>query len=236
MVTKSDISSQNKTKRIFRADWGGLISCVAWRHSFVILTPDILCLSSYPSSFTFKQAHYCPSLSQTQTYTQTHRMPAGEMIASQYELAEGIYSMLDQCEEITVLNRDKCLLKTLLLWVFQHQEMLNTPSLLIYSPLCSSSCHTQETSSRAGSPLFFTRLNALIKPSDHLGRDKEVMASASLKHAASALCSTISCHRSTVTGYLTNVALCHCMDDKCSISLEQTGVSHALQEKKKKKR
>lgn len=97
-----------------------------------------------------------------------------------------------------------------------NEKMLNTPSLLVHSPLCPSSSHTQETSSRAGSPLFFARLNALIKLSDHLGRDKEVMPSASLILTASALCSTISCHGSTVTGYLTNLASCHCMDDKCS--------------------
>lgn len=168
--------------------------------------------------FMFKLECYCHFLSQTQTCTQTHRIPAGEMIASQYELAEGIYSMLDPCEEITMLNRDECLLKPPCPVSVSTPGNVNTPFLLIYSLLFALLPPTHKRLAAGQEVLFFfffTRLNALIKPSDHLGRDKEVMASASLKHPASALCSTISCHRSTVTGYLTNVALCHCMGDKC---------------------
>lgn len=80
--------------------------------------------------------------------------------------------------------------------------------------LCLSSSHSQGPGSRAGSLFFFMKLNALIKPSDHLGRDKEVIPSSSLKPAASALCFAISCHWRTGSRYLTNLGLC-LGADKC---------------------
>lgn len=104
---------------------------------------------------------------------------------------------------------------SLLLWVFQQENVKYPLPSHSFSPLPFFLPHTRDRQQGRKSS-FFAGLNALIKLSDHLGRDKEVMPSASLMLAASALCSTISCRGSTVTGYLTNLALCHCMDDKCS--------------------
>lgn len=58
-----------------------------------------------------------------------------------------------------------------------------------------------------GRKSFFTKLNALIKRSDHLGRDRAIMPTASLKLSAYALCSAISCHGNTATGHLTHLLL-----------------------------
>lgn len=78
-----------------------------------------------------------------------------EMIASQCERADGIYSTLDQCVEITVLGRDECRLKLLSPVGVPTQGNVKYPlPPLIYSPLCPYSSHTQGTSSRAGSPFL----------------------------------------------------------------------------------
>lgn len=84
--------------------------------------------------------------------THTRTTPAVEMIASQCERADGIYSTLDQCVEITVLGRDGWRLK--LLPPTQANVKYPLPP-LIYTPLCPSSSHTQGTISRAGSPFFY---------------------------------------------------------------------------------
>lgn len=125
--------------------------------------------------------------------TQTHRKPPVELIASQYERAEGIYLTLDHFLEITVLNCDTYLLKLpspVGVLTLGNVKYPSPPHL--FWPRLSSS-HSQKYSCRVGRFIFFffTSLNALIKPSDHLGRDKEVKPSASLKLASIALCSTI---------------------------------------------
>lgn len=72
---------------------GNLESCVETQFLAFLPphSPDALC-SILPCTachhFTYKPADYCTFFSQT--YTQTHRTPAVEMIASQYEQAEGI--------------------------------------------------------------------------------------------------------------------------------------------------
>lgn len=83
---------------------------------------------------------------------------------------------------------------------------------------------------------LFAGLNALIKLSDHSGRDKEVMPPASLMLAAFALCSAINCHGAAVAGYLTNLASCHCMVDKCSDGVRTTSEPLVHLEKKKRKK
>lgn len=105
---------------------------------------------------------------------------------------------------------------SLLLWVFQRENVKYPPPFSFILPSALLPPTHKRLAVGQEVLFFFAGLNALIKLSDHLGRDKEVMPSASLMLAASALCSTISRRGSTVTGYLTNLALCHCMDDKCS--------------------
>lgn len=81
------------------------------------------------------------------------------------------------------------------------QKMLNTTSLLICSP---SDVLLPPTHKRQGGQevRLFAGLNALIKLSDHSGRDKEVMPPASLMLAAFALCSAINRHGTAVAGVL----------------------------------
>lgn len=130
--------------------------------------------------------------------------------------------MLDQRVEITVLNSDqRPPPATPLSCGCSSQKMLNTTSLLICSP---SDVLLPPTHKRRGAGgrereqevRLFAGLNALIKLSDHSGRDKEVMPPASLMLAAFALCSAINRHGTAVAEYLTNLALCRCVVDKCS--------------------
>ena len=74
------------------------------------------------------------------------------MIASQCELVDGAYSILDQCVEITVFGYDEFWLKLLCpVGVPTQGNVKYTLHPLIYSPLCPSSSHTQGSISRAGS-------------------------------------------------------------------------------------
>lgn len=55
---------------------------------------------------------------------------------------------------------------------------------------------------------------------------------------ASALCFAINCHGTTATGYLTNLALCLCMVDKCWVRVRTTSeppllLKNKMKEKKK---
>lgn len=93
----------------------------------------------------------------THMHTHTHRTPAVEMIASQCERPDGVFSTLDQHVEITVLGLDECWLKLLSPVGVSTQGNVKYPlPQLIYSPLCPSSSLTQGTSSRAGSPFLLS--------------------------------------------------------------------------------
>lgn len=72
-------------------------------------------------------------------HSRAHRMPAVEMIASQCEWPDAVYSVLDRCVEIAVLRRDECQLKLLSPVGVPTQGNVKYPLHLIYSPLCPSS-------------------------------------------------------------------------------------------------
>lgn len=105
------------------------------------------CLRSHPHA-PAPCAHTC---------RHTRRTPAAEMIASQCERPDGVFSTLDQHVEITVLGLDECWLKLLSPVGVSTQGNVKYPHpRLIYSPLCPSSSLTRGTSSRAGSPFLLS--------------------------------------------------------------------------------
>jgi len=118
------------------------------------------------------------------------------MIASHHEWSDALHSVLDQCVEITVVGNDCRLKLPSPVGVLTQGNVKYLPLLSFILPLCPFSSLSQGTRCRAGSLFFsffsfFTKLNALIKPFYHWGRDKWVMPSASLELSAFALCSII---------------------------------------------